>query len=1043
MFRVCQFVLLACLSGASLLLAAAAQDTPILITPDQEKALLKEVRIPEGFAATIFAKPPEVNYPVFVSAAVDGTVYVSSDRNGSLDRAQHRGRVLRVRDTDGDGHADEVKQFVPDVDSPRGLVWDRDRLYLLHPPHLSVYFDRNGDGIADEEKILVKNIAFGFKDRPADHSSNGLELGVDGWIYCAIGDFGFMEAEGTDGRKLQLRGGGVVRVRPDGTGLELFSHGTRNILEVAVSPLLDTFARDNTNDGDGWDIRFHHFVGGSEHGYPSLFKNFKGEFIEPLADYGGGSGCGALFLSEPGFPAGYNDCVYTADWGREWVYRHHPVAQGATFKIDQSEFVRAPRVTDLDVDGSSHLYVASWKGASFTYVGENVGFLVQLKPNGYTPELLPDFGKADPKALIALLDSPSHRRRLEAQRELILRGLDSAAVRALETVAATKAKNLPTRVAALFALKQAQGKLAARTLVKLANDSALRPFAIRALTDRLDEIDPQFNQPILHGLADPDPKVRRESSFALARLGDRKLSQNLIPLLNDADPIVAHSAVQALKKLDASDTAFKVVDASDSSETARVRALYVLQSLHKSAVVTGLIDRLQKEKVPARRAGLLTALCRLHFTDGIWKGDSWGTRPDTTGPYYQPATWEESARIAAFLKASLETGAPEEAGFLVKEFARHKLNTSDTLDTVIRLAEKDEALLPPALATLARADKVPSEALTLLTRAAKSEKLDDVSLAYGCLALGKIGNPDAIRALLGTLPRLEGTRAAQKEFASARDYFLNTARLDEAHDVLESEAAKLDQKLSPWADAALLKLMARKNASPEAREAALKAVENGWNDPARKAQLLKAAALASHRDWRDRILSSMDDSNEKVAAAARQTAQTLRLNREPRRRPAQTIEKLPVSEVVSSVMQTHGEIKTGEDLFTRQGCVNCHTVAADQALRGPFLGNIATIYKRNELAEAILLPNKTIAQGFATHHFELKDGTEVDGFVTQEGAETVKIRTVTAQEMDIKTNEVAKRTKVEKSLMPDGLAANLTLQEFAALLDYLEGLAKK
>src|SRR5690606_35579865 len=57
--------------------------------------------------------------------------------------------------------------------------------------------------------------------------------------------------------------------------------------------------RDNTNDGDGWDIRLHHFTGLSEHGYPSLFKNFKGEFIEPLAIYGGGSGCGGLYLSEP------------------------------------------------------------------------------------------------------------------------------------------------------------------------------------------------------------------------------------------------------------------------------------------------------------------------------------------------------------------------------------------------------------------------------------------------------------------------------------------------------------------------------------------------------------------------------------------------------------------------------------------------------------------------------------------------------------------------------------------------------------------------
>src|SRR5204862_6927471 len=84
-------------------------------TPEQEVALLKEVKVPDGFEAKIFAVPPAVNYPVFVAAAPDGTLYVSSDKNGSLDRAANRGRILRVRDLDGDGHADEVKEFVPNV----------------------------------------------------------------------------------------------------------------------------------------------------------------------------------------------------------------------------------------------------------------------------------------------------------------------------------------------------------------------------------------------------------------------------------------------------------------------------------------------------------------------------------------------------------------------------------------------------------------------------------------------------------------------------------------------------------------------------------------------------------------------------------------------------------------------------------------------------------------------------------------------------------------------------------------------------------------
>ena len=39
--------------------------------------------------------------------------------------------------------------------------------------------------------------------------------------------------------------------------------------------------------------------------------------------------------------------------------------------------------------------------------------------------------------------------------------------------------------------------------------------------------------------------------------------------------------------------------------------------------------------------------------------------------------------------------------------------------------------------------------------------------------------------------------------------------------------------------------------------------------------------------------------------------------------------------------------------------------SADQPPKGPYLGNIAQTYKRPELAQNILEPSKTIAQGFA------------------------------------------------------------------------------
>jgi putative heme-binding domain-containing protein len=143
-------------------------------------------------------------------------------------------------------------------------------------------------------------------------------------------------------------------------------------------------------------------------------------------------------------------------------------------------------------------------------------------------------------------------------------------------------------------------------------------------------------------------------------------------------------------------------------------------------------------------------------------------------------------------------------------------------------------------------------------------------------------------------------------------------------------------------------------------------------------------------------------------------------------------------------MKTKGDKARGEVLFTQAGCVACHTVKATDPAKGPYLGNIAETYKRRELAEAILIPNKTIAQGFVTNTFTMKDGSVQMGFVTQEAADKVVIRNIAAQEFTIDPKLVAKREKNEaQSLMPVGLMNASTVADLASLIDYLESLAKK
>ncbi len=1048
------------------ILATTIVATAVATPPfPKEAELLKDLKLAEGFEATLFSAPPQSNYPVFIAAAPDGTLYVSSDGNGSLGRDKDRGRILRLRDTDGDGRADEVTEFAK-VDSPRGLVVDGNTVYCVHPPDVSAFTDTNGDGVSDVQKVLVKGIAFDFKGRPADHTTNGMELGIDGWLYIAGGDFGFMEATGTDGRKLQLRGGGVIRVRPDGSGLQLYARGTRNILEASVSPLLDIFTRDNTNDGGGWDIRLHHFTGFEDHGYPRLFQNFGDEHIKPLADYGGGSGCGAFWLDEPGWPAGWNNLPYTSDWGKGPIFRHTVKAKGATFEETEkpTPLVGMTRSTDGDVDAQGYVYASSWKGpATFAWAGPEVGYIVRIAPKGHVAAKVPDFVKATDAELVKLLESASSRTRLEAQRTLVRRGLKQESIAGIYAIAKDTKAPLASRVAAMFTMKQALGAKATEAIAALAADPAFAAFAIRALTDREDQIATVPPAPLLAGLGNAEPRVRKEAIIALGRLqgltgvwadGATPTPQKInatnatpiAPLLGDSDPVVAHTAMQVLRQLSASEPCFAIIDNPAAPTPLRSGALMVLRGIHDAKTVDGLIARLAKTTDTTQRQGLLTALCRLYFIEGTWKtdakgvGESWGTRPDTRGPFYQPEEWAETKKIADVLKATLNAASNEEAAFVAKTFALHRIKMNDATAKLIAIAAKDASVLPILAKQLSEADTIPAEALPLLMKA--SADADDATATAAALALCKTDSRDATYAILGTLARLGEKK---KDFAKLRTAFFGSRLIENQHQTLEQAAPMLDGTMSVWADAALLNLAARKVGSPEPREMAAKSLDAGWADTKRRAQIINAAVFAEDKSRAEKIVAALTDPDAAVAKAAQDAIKKLKIDPEKLaiKQTGPLISTLKVDDVVAQVMKTKGDRARGETLFTQAGCVACHTVKATEPAKGPFLGNIAETYKRHDLAEAILLPNKTIAQGFVTNLFTMKDGSVQMGFVTQEAADKVVIRNIAAQEITLDPKLIAKREKNDKSLMPEGLFAALTVNDLASILDYFESLAKK
>jgi hypothetical protein len=172
------------------------------------------VQVPDEFAATLFARSPAVNYPVAISAEPTGAIYVASDEQGSLGTDPNGGKVLRCVDEDGDGVMDKVTTFCK-VDHVRGVVYRAGAVWVSHPPFLSVFHDDDGDGVADRHQQLVSGLTSELVNtRGGDHTTNGVRMGIDGWLYIGDGDYGVPKAVGLDGQTVVLRGGGILRVPP-------------------------------------------------------------------------------------------------------------------------------------------------------------------------------------------------------------------------------------------------------------------------------------------------------------------------------------------------------------------------------------------------------------------------------------------------------------------------------------------------------------------------------------------------------------------------------------------------------------------------------------------------------------------------------------------------------------------------------------------------------------------------------------------------------------------------------------------------------------
>jgi putative membrane-bound dehydrogenase-like protein len=978
-------------------------------------------KAPDGFDVKIFAKPPQVNYPVAITAAPTGELYIGSDGDGSLDKAPHRGKVVRAIDTDGDGVADKFTTFAV-MDHPRGVVFDHGTLWVQHPPLLTVYFDDNGDGVADRSTVLVTGTSTKLvAERGADHTTNGMRMGIDGWLYIATGDFGMVDATGTDGKKLTLHGGGIVRVRPDGSEIEVYESFNRNMCDVAIDPYMNVFTRDNTNDGGGWNSRLAYNIQSANYGYPSLFQHFSDEIMPPLADYGGGSGTGAIYLHEPGFPKPYDDALLTCDWGRGFVYHNALKPNGPTFTPDQKEFINIERPTGITVDASAHLYVASWRNGGFGYSGEDVGHIAMITPKGYKADAVPDLEKIGEAELVKLLASRSAVLRLATQRAILRRNPNEALCDGVLKLASDKKAELYVRVAAIFTYKQLLGEKSTPALAKLAADEAVREFALRAMTDRLTQLKGVPREPYIKALSDANPRVQIAALVGLGRLHDTAAAPQILRLAHlgssgqavaaPAKPLYESGVVRGGKPveikadLQGSKQLYLVVtDGGDGN------SLDHAAWIEPKLITTGDPIPLTSLKWVSAVAGWMNvhvdAECQggpLKIGGVVMKG--LGTHANSLIVYNLPADVTSFEAVGA-----VDDGSGGEGKGSVK-FMVFNATPPDIGGEHPKWPEVDHVVPHIAVETL----------VAVGGAEACLAALDAPDRDGALWALKKMHDPAAVDGLIkrlnskGDVELLHGVLAALVRLYNREDDYTTGdwwgTRPDDSGPyykrVTWSRSGKIADALIAFvatADAPTLQYIAG------------------------QVNLVHATIPGLKLDAPAAVAAVEEKPAVDLAAVTKAPA------------AAGSIGTMEYKAAVAAVLKIQGDAKLGEQIFTKQGCVLCHTTKEGQTPKGPHLVNIGKRYKNAELLESILKPNTKIAQGFDTNLVTLKSGGAVVGFVVKEAADSIEVRDITGKSTVVPRDQVAKRMTLPQSIMPEGLAASLTPEQLAALIAYLDSL---
>ena len=951
-----------------------AEDLP-RVPPTEPKDAIAKFSVRPGFHVELVAAEPNVVSPIAMCFDENGRMFVCEMIDYSERRDEKLGRIRMLEDLDSDGVYEKSTVFLKGLPWPTAVMWVNGGVLVGACPDIIFAKDNDGDGVADESKVLFTGFGPTTERLNVQGLFNNFQWGMDNRIHGCSGSVGGMVTKVTtppntdaidvrgkgfviDPRDWSLtteNGGGQYGLSFDHLGrlwtcsnsvhIETFMYDARyaarnpyvTLPEPRICPAVDGPAAEvfRTSPEEPWRVirtrwRIAGLVSGPVEGGGRSAGYFTGA-------------TGVTIYRGDAFGPDYVGDAFTGDAGGNLVHHKRvrigkdgitPVAQRPDDER-KIEFCASSdnwfRPVDFANTPDGSLFIADMYRETIEHPwslppqikqfldlnsGNDRGRIWRLAPDGIKPRPPPKLGAASTKELVKLLEHANGWHRETAARLLFERQDASATPGLVELL-----QKSPSPLARIHAMHGLDGldRLVEADLIAAMSDSdaAVREHAIKLSEKLLAKQPPSkdlwfaFSQLV----KDPDPRVRMQLAFTL---GDARRRDRVELLAAIARRDLANQWTRAAILSSAADVAAPLFVELASTADAPF--------LEQLALIVGQAgDSAAQKQVATIAHDASDAKVKFAVTRGLADGM---TRAKKMIEGIEPLV--ESIDDAAI--AAIDPKMPLPL----------RLNAIALL-AYVDYADAKRVLIP--------------------------------------LIGGKLGQSSALTAI-ATLDQFDDSKVAG--------------------DVLEAWPA-----LSPRAKSDAIVMLARR---PQRAMKLLDAIEAKEVSPtdidAAQSNLLRRHSDATVRERAAKILPSPSAQRDKVVETFR---------------PA---------------LDLTGDAERGHTVFV-QRCISCHRAAGEGVLVAPDFTTVRNA-GREKLLLNILDPSREVAPQYVAYLVETKDGQDVLGILAADTPASITVRQAYGKETVIQRANIKRMTSQGKSLMPDGLEAGMSPQDAADLIAFIE-----